>query len=56
MTERQLRVLRRAAERFMRRRRAWRAATRDMRLFDDTVRHPSWRLVEEANDLLLRLR
>lgn len=45
----------RAAARFARRRMAWRKATADVDDFDEAIAHPAWRLVMEANELLLRL-
>lgn len=47
-------MLERAADRWRRRRRAWRDATAGM-AFEDAIGHPGWRLVEQANALLLRL-
>lgn len=52
-----MRITLRAAARFSRRRRAWQAATGDVYPFHHRVsdHEPSWTLVDQANDLLLRL-
>ena len=45
----------RASARFTRRRQAWLVATKGVAEFEAAIAHPAFRLVEEANDLLLRL-